>query len=73
MRVAVFYRKFVSQQPEVVESRVIAHFVGFFISNTIKWVLSILETELKKEEIVLFFSFCFLEALFYKISSSNKT
>ena len=45
-----FYRKFLSQQPEVVESRVIAHFLGFCISNTIKWVLGILETEFKKEE-----------------------
>merc|ERR1712148_35525 len=33
---AVFYRKFVSQQPEVVESHVIAHFDGFLVANTIK-------------------------------------
>merc|ERR1712074_135622 len=33
---AVFYRKFVSQQPEVVESRAIAHFDGFLVANTIK-------------------------------------
>ena len=33
---SVFNRKFVSQQPEVVESRVIAHFYGFLMANTIK-------------------------------------
>merc|ERR1712074_160514 len=33
---SVFYQKFVSQQPEVVESRVIAHFDGFLVANTIQ-------------------------------------
>merc|ERR1712074_514462 len=35
-----FDRKFVSQQPEVVESRVIAHLDGFLIANTINEKIS---------------------------------
>ena len=37
VRFSFFYRKFVCQQPEVVESRIIAHFDGFLMANTIKW------------------------------------